>query len=367
VIRPVETDPTLLASRRRVLVIDGDDGQSRSALAAVWALAASGYRPVVGTAAKYSLAASSRASTNSVHVPLATDDRFGEAVRAEVQRGEYLCALPSSDPAMLALDAPGVELLDKDVLARRADAAGIPTVGGFLFGSYDDLVAARREFDYPVVVKPSVKSAAADGEAVRVDSPAELERLASRNGRAFVQPWIDAPMHAVAGVVWRGRLVAAVHQEYLRTWPVVCGTASAAVTIRVTDDVVGPIVRMLDGYDGVFQAQFVGRFLVDLNPRVYGSLPLAVAAGANLPAVVCDLMAGRDVPTTRARPGVAYRWPEGDLKHLVARAQARSLPARSLLAALRPRRPTAHSVMSLRDPRPMLTRIGYVARRSRSA
>jgi hypothetical protein len=188
----------------------------------------------------------------------------------------------------------------------------------------------------------------------------------SQNGPVLVQPWIDAPMHAVAGVVWGGRLVAAVHQRYLRTWPVICGVACAAVTMPVAHDVVDPIVRMLRGYDGLFQAQFVGRFLVDLNPRVYGSLPLAVAAGANLPAIVCDLVAGREAPTSRGRAGVAYRWPEGDLRHLAGEARAGHLPARALIRALRPRRSTAHSVVSLRDPRPMLTRIAYALAKSRS-
>ncbi|MGZ6792796.1 MAG: hypothetical protein ACXVFV_07565, partial [Mycobacteriales bacterium] len=123
------------------------------------------------------------------------------------------------------------------------------------------------------------------------------------------------------------------------------------------------LLRLLDGYDGIFQAQFVGPFLVDLNPRVYGSLPLAVAAGANLPAVWCALLAGAEPGLVRARAGVAYRWTEGDVRHVGAAVASREMTGAAAVRALLPGRRVAHSVGAVHDPQPLLSRTAHLARR----
>jgi hypothetical protein len=81
---------------------------------------------------------------------------------------------------------------------------------------------------------------------------------------------------------------------------------------------------LLDALDwhGLAELQFIVEDeiprLIDLNGRFYGSLSLAVAAGANLPAIWAGL-AIDDVPATpvRARPGVRYQWGSADLRRAV--------------------------------------------------
>jgi hypothetical protein len=98
---------------------------------------------------------------------------------------------------------------------------------------------------------------------------------------------------------------------------------------------------------------------VDINPRVYGSLPLAVAAGANLPAIYCALLQGHHVPWTAGRAGVTYRWIEGDLRHVVAAVRDRRMSWSTAARLLRPHRGTAHSVMQWSDPRPQWLRTRF--------
>ena len=167
------------------------------------------------------------------------------------------------------------------------------------------------------------------------------------------EPHVDLPWAAVA------------HQRYLRTWPPDCGTASAAETVEPDLELEAAVLRLLDGFEGVFQAQLAGPYLLDLNPRVYGSLPLAVEAGANLPAVYCDLLRGVERDVVRARPGVFYRWIEGDLRHLFAGVRDGSLGLGAAVRALLPRRGAAHSTESLSDPLPAIARLRYAMRRSR--
>jgi hypothetical protein len=341
-----------------VVVTDDGAGQGRSALAAVRALAAAGYRSAVARSGRWSLAAASRGCARTFEVGPVEDEGFADAVgRAAREVGAY-AVFPSSDASLLALGAPVRHLLDKSRLVDAARNAGIPSPETLFFDTAEELIASADGLPYPVVLKLPISRV----PARKVSEPSGLAGAGSVEGPFLVQPFVDSPVWAVAGVTWNGRLVAAVHQRYLRTWPLDCGTASAAVTVEPDRTVEDRLLVLLDGYDGIFQAQFTGEFLLDLNPRVYGSLPLAVAAGANLPALVCDLLRGDEVPSVRARAGVGYRWIEGDLRALKGLVRSKKLGLGRAVRALGPRRGSAHSVASLRDPGPLLARLRYTMR-----
>lgn len=343
-----------------VLVTDGGDGQGRSSLAAVRALAEGGYRPVVTVSGPSSLAASSRYCRRRVIVPPVTEPGYAEAVRAELAARPYLTVLAASDAALLALGSPVGHLLNKAELTDLARVAGLPVPPTRTFPSRAELLAAE-DLEFPAVVKPAVST----HPARLVRSATDLEPTVDGNGPFVVQPYEEQALRAVSGVVWEGQLVAASHQRYVRTWPVECGTGCAAETVEPNLELEERLLRLLAGYRGIFQAQLAGDRLLDLNPRVYGSLPLAVAAGANLPAVYCDLLSGGDVRSVRARPGVFYRWLEGDLRHLAWLVRTRRAGFVSALQELPPRARAAHSTESLRDPMPMVARMRYAATRYR--
>lgn len=354
-------------SRGQVLVTDGGNGQNRSAVAAVRALAAGGFAPVVTVSGPGSLAAASRFCARTVAVPAVDDAGYAAAVRAELERTGYAAVLPASDAALVALDWPGHGLVDKSQLAARATEAGVPVPPEQRFADGAALLAAAAELPYPVVVKPAVRSSSAEPPVQRVASAAELAGAAERRGPVVVQPFVPEPMTAVAGVVWQGRLAAVVHQRYLRTWPTDTGTASALVTVEGDRRIEDRLTALLQGHEGVFQAQFVGRYLVDVNPRVYGSLPLAVAAGANLPSLYADLRCGRSVAFARGAAGVRYRWVEGDVRAVVRAWRRHERGAVASAAALLPRRGTAHSTESLLDPGPVVARVRHGLRARRRA
>jgi hypothetical protein len=343
-----------------VLVTDHVDGRSRSAVAAVRAAAAAGYQPAVTGSGGRSAAATSRYCAAIVPVPRPGEPGYPAAVEEELAARDYATVLPASDAALVALGRPGAALVDKSVLPARAAAAGLRMPETIEFADTAALAAAADGLPYPVVVKPAVKSSPGT-VARRIDSPAALIALAAGlDGPAVVQPFRDGAMRAVCGVVHDGELRAVVHQDYLRIWPPDCGVASAAVTVAPDHELESRLLPLLAGHDGVFQLQLVGDLLIDVNPRVYGSLPLAVAAGANLPAIAAAAAQDRGGALVRGRAGVRYRWLEGDLRNAVRDLRSGSVAG---LRALRPRRGTAHSVESLRDPGPVLSRVLDVARR----
>jgi predicted ATP-grasp superfamily ATP-dependent carboligase len=346
-----------------VLVSEGGGGESRAALAAVRALASSGYRAAVTVTGPLSLAAASRYCSRRVPTPSVHDDPAGyaAAVRAELVRGDYLDVLCASDAALLALERPVGTLLDKELTGQRARDAGFEVPPTRVFGSRAELLRAAQELLYPVVVKPAVKEFLAQ----RVDDPDELAVAVppSHDTRLLVQPFLADPLRGVVGVVWEGEIVQAAHLRYLRVWPQPCGTVSAAETTAPDEDVEASLLQLLEGYSGLFHVDLAGDHLLDVNPRVHATLPLAQAGGVNLVRAHCDLTRGRAVPHGRARPGVRYRWSEGDLRSLVRQRRCGDLGLLDLSRAARPHRGTVHSVFALDDPGPALMRARYMMRR----
>lgn len=178
----------------------------------------------------------------------------------------------------------------------------------------------------------------------------------------LLQPRCDAEVTAVSGVVHDGVLRAAVAQRSVRLWPARAGTTSWGVTVEPDAMRLEALSAIMHDHEGVFQAQFVGPYLIDINPRVYGSLPLAVAAGVNLPAIYCALLQGRSVPWTVGRAGVRYRWLEGDVRHVLAAVRGGAMSWQAAAAAARPRRGTAHSVLQWSDLGPQLLRMRFVVK-----
>lgn len=343
-----------------VLVIDAGSAWGRSALAAVRALHAAGLRAVVGRPASgpASLATASRSCSEVVPLPDVNAPDFRSAVNDEIGRGSHLVALAASDAALVALDAPGCHLTDKSVVRARAREAGLPVLPDVVVSQGDDLEKALGDLTWPAIAKPVVRRAG-DPPAREMGCRADVAAILTERP-LLLQPRYDGELTAVSGVVHDGVLRAAVAQRSLRLWPRRAGTTSWGVTVDLDPRRLEALSSVVRDHEGVFQAQFVGPYLIDVNPRVYGSLPLAVAAGANLPAIYCSVLQGHAVPWTAGRPGVRYRWVEGDVRHVVAAVRAGEKSWSAAAADLRPRRGTAHSVVKWSDPRPQLLRARFV-------
>lgn len=344
---------------RSVLVTDGGDGQSRSAVAAVRALRTAGYRPVVTTSGPNNLAAASRDAAATVAVPPVDDADYPVAVADAAALADAVAVLPGSDASIVALGLPAQVLVDKTALGRLAASAGFTPPDERRFESFDELRASP-DLPFPIVVKAERKVRGAAFEAQRADRVADLDRLRVPVGVPLVaQRLVPGGLRAVCGVMWRGEFAAVVHQRCERLWPPGCGVASAAVVVSRDETTESKLLALLAHHDGIFQAQLIGDHLLDLNPRVYGSLPLAVAAGVNLPAIWCGLLEHGDAArhrTLSASVGARYRWLEGDVRSVASSFRAGEIGLVAALGALAPRRHTAHSIESLRDPGPMLGR-----------
>jgi predicted ATP-grasp superfamily ATP-dependent carboligase len=327
-------------------------------------------------------AAQSRAAAAFVAVPNAHDvpSHFAAAVAQAAADLGVSAILPGTEASMIALarDRPGgvrfgapdaavVDLAtDKPQMLALAAAHGFKTPPSTI-AIPSELQTGADKFAYPVILKPQRTRLELDDDrlvyftASRVDSAGELRAaLANLPDRPWVvQPYIHGELHAVAGVAWEGAVQGTVHQFAHRIWPPGAGYSSYAETIpreRELDQRVAGLVGEL-GWSGLFQLQMLRgpdgeRLLIDFNPRAYGSLSLAVAAGANLAAAWADLVHGVVPAPLHYRPGVRYRLEHTDARAIGAMAAHGDF--RGALRALRPRRGTVHAVFSWHDPRPML-------------
>ncbi|MDQ3751489.1 MAG: hypothetical protein M3333_01165 [Actinomycetota bacterium] len=344
-----------------MLITDDNYGKASGSVAAVRALAAAGYHPAVAFSTPISLAASSRHCLRQIRVPSHRSDEYVGAIGAELDSRPYLAVLPTTDISLRALNRPEIRFLDKARIAQLAPGAGLETPPTTLYASTDELLHEAGRLDYPVMVKPTVKHAARVAHG-----PDDLRWWSSRAGEVLVQPFLqNEEEYGVAGLVWEGTMVASVRQRHIRTWPPEAGSACAARTVAVDREIEAGLLRLLEGYNGIFEADFMGRYLIDVNPRVYASLLLAVAAGANLVGLYCDLLRGEEVPRVEARPGVFYRWLDADVRNLIGAWRDNRMGAREALGALKPQRGTVYALESSDDPRPTVARVRYGLRTGR--
>jgi predicted ATP-grasp superfamily ATP-dependent carboligase len=390
----IERDPPMPAraergpedsARNRTTRVLVSGGEYVGVLAAVRGLAAAGYEPWTTVSGRRSYARLSRdvAGTVTTPDPSLDPDGFVAATAVAAHRLGAAVVLPGTEAALLALAArPGTfpetvavgvcpeeavrTATDKTQLEELARAAGLEVPPGRLM-SADDLGAV----ELPVVVKPlRSELAASDGTlrhaiARRCDTLDDLERAldAFPGRRGIVQRYLNGFVYAVAGVFWEGEVIGAVHQAARRTWPVDCGVISYAQSVDRDHELERALATLLTkvGWRGLFQVQFLEcdgrRYLIDLNPRIYGSLALAGVVGQNLTAMWADALLGRTMSRGSYAAGVRYRAEELDFRAIATLAARGHL--RSLLGIL-PRRRTVHAVVSRRDPLPLLVSLRAV-------
>jgi hypothetical protein len=350
-------------------------------LAALRSLSAAGHAPWAAVSDAGAYGARSRAAAGVVEVPDARLDPedFAEAIVDGADRADADVVLPGTESGLLALAAyadrfaPDMALgvcpptttvvaTDKVATLARAADAGVRVLSARVLGV--DGPPGPDDVRFPVVVKPMRSEVPAQRGLRRYptrradDLQALILALAALpNGAGMVQAYVEGRILNVNGVAWEGEVIAAVHEEALRTWPADCGPVSYAQTISpepALAEQARALIAALD-WSGIFNAQFIeseaGLFLVDVNPRLYASIGLAVAAGANLPALWVELLLGHRPEVSPYRVGVRFR-SEGDVRSLTH--LFRSGARRAALAGLVPQRHTTHGVASISDPRPGL-------------
>ena len=341
------------------------DGETRTALATVRALGRAGHRVHVASTAPRSLAGASRyaAGEQAIGDPAEDPARWARALEEVAERVGAELILPLTEislgtlyafdvPARLPVAAPAREayeaVTDKHALLQRASALGIGVPRTLLVESPGALSDLPEPFRYPVVLKPR-RSRWIDGGCWRAGetrvatSPEALQKVAASPAMsrgALLQEYVPGHGEGLFLLASGGRTLVRFAHRRLREKPPTGGVSVLRESIEPDPSLLQPCERMLRelGWTGVAMVEFRRRpdgeaVLMEMNPRLWGSLQLAIDAGVDFPSLLVALHRGEALTQGHPRIGVRTRWLLGDVDHLLIslrRREVRRLTGRSV-------------------------------------
>ena len=269
--------------------------------------------------------------------------------------------------------------VDKGETIRIATELGIPVPRTVTVESDADLHAALAEVGYPAVVKPGTSWRREIGgqrlipcDVLNEQEATQLvQEMHAAGVAALVQELAPGRREAVSLFRASGKVVAKFAQAALRTTPVLGGAFVLRESIPMPDDLHAAAMSLvdaidLDGYSEVeFRRDASGRpLLMEINPRLSGSIELSVRSGVDFPLMLWQWATGRPVVGCDGfRPGVRLRWLTGDVRWLVetVRRPGRpdSVPPRQALSTFIREfaRGDSYDLFEVGDPLPALAEL----------
>lgn len=374
------------------------DGEHRATLAVVRSLGRSGVSVHVASSVPRSLAGGSRfaASESLVPDPNQGAEEYAKAIARLSSDCEARVIMPVTEASILALleyqhllgpmrmassDLARFRLAtDKAAVLSLASQLGIDVPAQWAIES-EEGIAAIPDGHYPLVVKParSVVTSVAGRRKVSVQYANDREeltevirRLGADAGPFLLQARITGPGVGIFLLRWNGRVLASFAHRRIREKPPSGGVSVCCESIAAPPELMRQSIRLIEAleWEGVAMVEYKGdhrtgrHFLMEINPRFWGSLQLAVDSGVDFPWYLYQSIEGAEVtPVTRWETGRRSRWCWGEVDHLVTRlrhsAKSLDLPADSpgflstALQILTPWRPRQKSdVFRWSDPVP---------------
>jgi protein-tyrosine-phosphatase/predicted ATP-grasp superfamily ATP-dependent carboligase len=336
----------------RVLVL-GDD--TRSFLAVARSLGRKGHEVHAAPFDFASPALSSRYVTAVHRLPAysLSAQAWLEALRRLVADNGFQLVIPCDDRTMVPLHRHAAEIsgtrlalpnseamavfFDKLETRRLAGELGVPTAPGSALSGRDSAERLAERYGLPLALKPrssyTLGQAGAKSAVAIVRSVAEIEAALDRaqdRDDWLVEGYFDGVGVGVSVLAERGEVRLAFQHRRLRESSETGGSSSRIS--EAIDPAMLEAVKALAGataLHGVAMFEFrkdrrSGRhILLEVNARFWGSLPLAVAAGVDFPAALCDLYSGK-TPEAPAgyRLGLKLQDLSGEYNRIIKSAEA---------------------------------------------
>ncbi len=343
-----------------VLVLDGDQG---SALAVARSLGRRGLRVKMASDLDRPLAGLSRHVHECLRYPnpLADAQAFVDWVADQLRVAPNTLVIPVTERTLVPLMrqrerfaesqlavAPTQALeqvLDKDRTVRLAQALGIPVPRSIAVSDLAEAAEAGAALGFPVVVKPA-RSVGQDG-GQRVPLTVSYARHAAelatqvqhalRFGGVILQEYFRGDGVGIEVIADRGEVRYAFQHRRLHEVPLTGGGSSLRCSEPVVPALRDAAERLMKAlaWHGVAMVEFKydrtrqDFRLMEINGRFWGSLPLAVAAGADFPAMLHELLStGRVGNWPPPRDGIVCRQLARDvnwLEHVLRKAAPQGL------------------------------------------
>lgn len=354
------------------------DGRSRASLAIVRSLGRRGIKVTSGEAFTCSSFYSKYATRSLYPDPDNYPDLFIQKITEVVKEDEMDMVIPVRDSATLQLSKHKKELsrftriplADYGTLMKGRDKAqtlkiaidnDIPCPQTHFLTGENEICEIMNTLTYPVVIKPH-KSSGSRG-IIYVQSSKELvqafSEVQNKYGKVMIQEFIpQGGAYGVSMLFNYGEPRAIFAHKRLREYPNSGGPSTLRESIRYPEieDYATTLLKALD-WHGVAMVEFRvdprdGKpKLMEINPRFWGSLQLAIHSGVDFPYLLYKMAIEGDVePVFEYETGVKVRWLLlGDvLWYLGAPNKLKALPEFLKF------RGVGYDVLSFSDPMPAL-------------
>lgn len=320
-------------------------------------------------------------------------DDLGRAVLELIQREKITHILATSDPAIMRLNRQREALekratllfptpeaaalaIHKDQTLELARRAGIPCPQTLLIENESDVLQARR-LQFPVVLKPRHQNiniaTSTRPPAFKVKHCASFEELVGAlapfhdSGEyPLVQEFCEGYGVGVEVLMRHGKPVLLFQHRRIREYPTSGGVSTCCQSMELDPQLRDWSVALLKDmdWDGVAMVEFrrddaTGRTVfMEVNGRLWGSIPLAVHAGCDFPYELyrTSLPEARPIAPIPYRVGLECRLLVGETKWLkAALVEKRVSRARAIAQYLFAFRPgMRYYVWAWDDPVPAL-------------
>ena len=299
--------------------------------------------PVPGFQSRYS-------SCNVVLPSYAADpNAFAAAVLEFVREHPTRVVLPTGDGVISALVphrdkfgalgcvvalAPNSALevaTDKDRTLEVAQKLNIDIPKTKRIDSLDDLPAVLAEFTFPFVLKPTVSWTGYSDRRLlpievvdRAEASEVTKRILAGGSSVLAQEFASGRREGVTLFIVGGQVRAACAHAAYRTHPPLGGASVMRESIPVLPDLYQPAVRLAlaIGLECICEVEFrrdaAGRpLLMEINPRLAGTIENAVRSGVDFPMLIWQWAAGLPIATVDSyQIGVRTHWLHGELRWL---------------------------------------------------
>ena len=333
----------------RVLILDGN---TRSALAATRSLGMKGVHVVVADENKRTLAGASRYCSERFTYPSPTGDLEGflATVKRECSRREIGVILPMTDISTSTvlrhreefepLRVPFAELkafealTDKWRLFQLAQQLNLSMPKTQFVRDSNSLGDVSQALKFPVVLKPHRSMISSNGRWIATSvryarSVEELKAIAARyeyfsRHPFMIQEYISGQAEGVFVLCDHGKPIVFFAHRRLRERPPTGGVSVLSESIEPNPEAQRIARTILEhvGWHGVAMVEFKVSaegtpYLMEVNGRFWGSLQLAIDAGADFPWLLYQSAIGTDLDKVKPYiTGVKCRWLLGDLVSL---------------------------------------------------
>lgn len=321
------------------------DGYWRKTLAVVRALAVKGLKIGSGERTPFAPALFSRYVRQKYVYPSVTlrPAKFIAWLEKTVKKDKYDVLITPEEETELLIAANKVKVeqfikvaipdyekilyvRDKFQVLKQADKLSVSAPDTDCVSSFKNIKNNLNGLQYPLVLKPRIGTGAKGIRYMRNNDDFEhLEKgLFEKYGDFLIQEYIPGDEYYGVSVIFnkKSKLRSAFVHKKIRQYPVTGGVSTYAVSVKYSR-LVELAERILEpiGWYGVANIEFkidkrnnVPK-LMEVNPRFWGSLHLAVKSGINFPYLLYQLALTGDIDTAfDYREGIKLRWlVQGDL------------------------------------------------------